>query len=61
MPIYNKETNNNTSILKMQLTAEQHVFIVKPYCKTSSCLEVKEVSRRRIWRNVKNTKEKKQV
>ena len=46
---------------KVHLTIEQSVFVVKQYCKSSSYVAVKKAFRRRIWRNVKNTKEKKQV
>ena len=38
----NKETKNKAPMLKMQLTTEQRVFVVKTYYKTSSYLEVKE-------------------
>ena len=72
MPTFNKETKNIASMLKIQLTTEQRVFVVKTYYKTSSYLEVKEAFRRRIpekdppknrtiWKKVKNTKEKEQV
>ena len=63
MPTLNKETKNKTLVLKMQLTTEQHVLVVKTFYKTSSYLKVKEVFRRRfpekdpptnrtIWKNV---------
>ena len=72
MPALNKESKNKASMLKMQLTTEQRIFVVKSYYKTSNYLKVKEAFCRRfqekdpltnstIWKNVTNTKEKEQV
>ena len=69
MSTLNKETKNKASMLKIQLTTEQSVFLVQTYCKTISYLEVKEVFRRKfsekgpptnrtIWKNVKNIRKK---
>ena len=33
MPYLNKKTKNKTSVLKMQLTTEQQVFVVKTFTK----------------------------
>ena len=33
MPVLNKEMENRTSVLKMQLTTEQPVFVVKTFTK----------------------------
>ena len=48
MPAINKEIKNKNSMLKMQVTAEQRVFVVKTYSKTSRYLEVKEAIHRRF-------------
>ena len=40
MSTLNKERKNKASMLKTQLTTEQHVFLVKTYYKTSSYLEL---------------------
>ena len=44
MPTLNKETKGKALMLKMQLTVEQRVFVVKTYYKTSSYMELKEAS-----------------
>ena len=73
MSTLNKETKNKASVLMMQLTTKQSVFLVQMYSKTISYLEVKEAFRRTfsekgpptnrtIWKNVKkNSKERQQV
>ena len=69
MPAINKEIKNKNSMLKMQVTAEQRVFVVKTYYKTSRYLEVKEAIHRRfsergpaanrtIWTNAMKYKRK---
>ena len=63
MPTINRETKNKTLVLKMKLTTEQRVFVVKTFYKTRSYLKVKEVFRgrfpekdpsinRTIWKSV---------
>ena len=42
MPTLNKETKGKALMLKMQLTVEQRVFVVKTYYETSSYMELKE-------------------
>ena len=47
MPISNKEMKSKASMLKIQLSTEQHVFVVVTmHYKTSSYLEVKEANYR---------------
>ena len=69
-PTLNKETKNKTSVLTMQLTTEQRVFVVKTFYKTSSYPKVKEVFYGRflekdpptngtIWKNVVKYKTRK--
>ena len=64
MPTFSKKTKNKNSKLKMHLTTEKCVSVVKTYYKTSCYLGEKEAFRgrfpekgrpinRKIWKNVK--------
>ena len=48
VPTLNKETKNKPSVLKMQLTTEQRVFVVKTFYKTRSYPKVKKVFHKRF-------------